>query len=122
MFYLALLTALMKLPDDSLIDIAVKAPTMCLLTRGAVVDFYEEAKTTISLDHPNVVRCLGFSKELHELPCLLFEFMNFGSLVKILACNRTKNLNSLAPKLKNVNTLQPQLYHNPFFFFTQFQS
>ena len=109
MFHLDILTALMKLPDDSHIDIAVKAPTLCLLTRGAVVDFYEEAKTTISLDHPNVVKCLGFSKELHELPCLLFEFMDFGSLVKILACNRTKNLNSLAPKLKNVNSLQPKL-------------
>ena len=113
---------LMKLPDGSLIDIAAKAPILCLLTRGAVVDFYEEAKTTISLDHPNVVRCLGFSKEFHELPCILFEFMNFGSLEKILACNRTKSLNNLAPKLENVNSLQPHLLHNLFFCFSQFQS
>ena len=101
------LTALMKSTDGSLIDIAVKAPILCLLTRGAVVDFYEEAKTTISLDHPNVVKCLGFSKEPNELPSLLFEFMDFGSLENILAFNRTKNLkNSRAPKLKNVNSLQ----------------
>ena len=104
-FCLHLLKASMKLKDGCLIDIAVKAPILCLLTRGAVVDFYEEAKTTISLNHPNVVRCLGFSKEPHELPCLLFEFMDFGSLENILACNRTKNLNSRAPKLKNVNSL-----------------
>ena len=97
----------MKSTDGSLIDIAVKAPILCLLTRGAVVDFYEEAKTTISLDHPNVVKCLGFSKEPNELPSLLFEFMDFGSLENILAFNRTKNLkNSRAPKLKNVNSLQ----------------
>ena len=96
-------TALMKLKDDSFIDIAVKSPILCLLTRGAVVDFYREAKTTISLDHPNVVKCLGFSKEPNELPCLLFEFMDFGSLENILAFNRTKNLkNCNAPKLNNV--------------------
>ena len=65
------LTALMKSTDGSLIDIAVKAPILSLLTRGAVVDFYEEAKTTISLDHPNVVKCLGFSKEPNELPSLI---------------------------------------------------
>ena len=101
------ITALMKSTDGSLIDIAVKAPILCLLTRGAVVDFYEEAKTTISLDHPNVVKCLGFSKEPNELPSLLFEFMDFGSLENILAFNRTKNLkNSRAPKLKNVNPQQ----------------
>ena len=106
-FYLNLLTASMELKDGCLIDIAVKAPILCLLTRGAVVDFYEEAKTTISLDHPNVVKCLGFSKEPNELPSLLFEFMVFGSLENILAFNRTKNLkNSRAPKLKNVNSLQ----------------
>ena len=101
------ITALMKSTDGSLIDIAVKAPILSLHTRGAVVDFYEEAKTTISLDHPNVVKCLGFSKEPNELPSLLFEFMDFGSLENILAFNRTKNLkNSRAPKLKNVNSLQ----------------
>ena len=96
----------MKSTDGSLIDIAVKAPILSLLTRGAVVDFYEEAKTTISLDHPNVVKCLGFSKEPNELPSLLFEFMDFGSLENILAFNRTKNLKiNRAPKLKNVNSL-----------------
>ena len=42
--------------DDSVIDIAVKAPKMCLLTESAIVDFYEEAKTTIRLEHDNIVK------------------------------------------------------------------
>ena len=42
--------------DDSVIDIAVKAPKMCLLTESAIVDFYEEAKTTIRLKHDNIVK------------------------------------------------------------------
>ena len=95
--------AFMKLPDGEIIDIAVKAPKMCLLTQGAVVDFYEEAKTTILLKHENIVTCLGFSKKLHELPSLLFEFMTYGSLDTILASNRTRNFqNEFLPKLTNV--------------------
>ena len=94
----------MKTSDGSLIPVAVKAPKMCLLTQGAVTDFYEEAKTTIQLIHENVVRCLGFSKEPNELPCLLFEFMEYGSLEGILATNRAKNyINDRILKLTNVS-------------------
>ena len=49
-------TATMISSDDSVIDIAVKAPKMCLLTETAIVDFYEEAKTTIRLEHDNIVK------------------------------------------------------------------
>ena len=70
----------------------------------AFKDFYQEAATTIALDDPNVVKCLGFSKEPHELPCLLFEFMDFGSLENILASNRTRNFqNYRLPRLTNVS-------------------
>ena len=86
-----MITASMKIADGW-INVAVKAPKMCLLTQGALTDFYEEAKTTIQFNHENVVRCLGFSKEPNELPCLLFEFMEYGSLEGILATNRAKNL------------------------------
>ena len=90
--------------DGSFITVAVKAPKMCLLTQGAVADFYEEAKTTIQFNHENVVRCLGFSKEPNELPCLLFEFMEYGSLEGILATNRAKNfINDRILKLTNVS-------------------
>ena len=82
----------MKLEDDSIIIVAVKAPKMCLLTQGIVTDFYEEAKTTISLRHENIVRCLGFSSEPHELPSLIFEYMDHGSLEEVLATNRTKKI------------------------------
>ena len=50
----------MKSSDGSNIEIAIKAPKMCLLNEGAVVDFHEEAKTTISLKHDNIVKCLGY--------------------------------------------------------------
>ena len=94
----------MKMADGSFITVAVKAPKMCLLTQGAVADFYEEAKTTIQFKHENVVRCLGFSKEPNELPCLLFEFMEYGSLEGILATNRAKNfINDRILKLTNVS-------------------
>ena len=95
----------MKLPDDSTIDIAIKAPKLCLLTEGAIVDFYKEAKTTFSLKHENIVKCLGFSKKSNELPSLLFEFMSYGSLDKILDINRTKNFQtSCLPQLSNVSS------------------
>ena len=85
----------MTLCDGEVIDIAVKAPKMCLLTQGAVVDFYKEAKTTIQLKHENIVTCLGFSKKADELPSLLFEFMTHGSLDTILANNRKRNIQAI---------------------------
>ena len=88
---LTLFIASLKSNDGSCINVAVKAPKLCLLTQGTIIEFYEEAKTTIKLNHSNVVRCLGFSKESHELPCLIFEFMDCGSLDDVLAANRTKN-------------------------------
>ena len=93
----------MKMADGSFIPVAVKAPKMCLLTQGAVTDFYEEAKTTIQLNHDNVVRCLGFSKEPNELPCLLFEFMKYGSLDSILATNRANFTGEKILDLTNVS-------------------
>ena len=80
----------MKLSDGRITDVAVKAPKMCLLTQGSLVDFYEEANTTIHLKHENIITCLGFYKKALELPCLIFEFMAYGSLDTLLACNRTK--------------------------------
>ena len=96
----------MEMTDGSLIDVAIKAPKMCLLTQGAIMDFYEEAKTTICLRHENVVRCLGFSKEPNELPYLLFEYMDYGSLESILATNQARNFeNERVLKLTNVRFL-----------------
>ena len=54
------ISASMKSSDGSFIEIAIKAPKMCLLNEGAVVDFHEKAKTTISLKHDNIVKCLGY--------------------------------------------------------------
>ena len=99
-----MITASMKMADGSFIDVAVKAPKMCLLTQGALTDFYEEAKTTIQFSHENVVRCMGFLKEPNELPCLLFEFMEYGSLDGILASNRARQFNNESIlKLTNVS-------------------
>ena len=92
MIHFLLLIASLRIEDDSIITVAVKAPKMCLLTQGIVTDFYEEAKTTISLRHENIVRCLGFSSEPHELPSLIFEYMDHGSLEEILATNRANNV------------------------------
>ena len=96
----------MKLPDGSTIDIAIKAPKLCHLTESALVDFYKEAKTTFSLKHDNIVKCLGFSKKPNELPSLIFEFMTYGSLDKILDSNRTKKFQtSCLPTLSYVSSL-----------------
>ena len=83
----------MKLQSGEVIDVAVKAPKINLLTgtSAAIDDFYKEAKTTLSFNHENVVKCLGFSKEPDELPCLIFEYMSYGSLEVVLASNRTTN-------------------------------
>ena len=83
----------MKLQSGEVIDVAVKAPKINLLTgtSAAIDDFYKEAKTTLFFNHENVVKCLGFSKEPDELPCLIFEYMSFGSLEVVLASNRTRN-------------------------------
>ena len=97
----------MKLPDGEVIDVAVKAPKINLLTgtSAAIDDFYKEAKTTLFFNHENVVKCLGFSKELDELPCLLFEYMSYGSLEVVLASNRTRNfVNQQQIKLTNVSS------------------
>ena len=100
----------MKLPDGSTIDIAIKAPKLCHLTESALVDFYKEAKTTFSLKHGNIVKCLGFSKKSNELPSLIFEFMTYGSLDKVLDSNRTKkNQTSCLPKLSDVSSRKTEL-------------
>ena len=96
----------MKLSNGQVIDVAVKAPKINLLTgtSAAIYDFYKEAKTTLSFNHENVVKCLGFSKELDQLPCLLFEYMSYGSLEVVLASNRTKNfVNQKQLELTNVS-------------------
>ena len=91
-----------------MIDVAVKAPKINLLTGTSAAiykDFYKEAKTTLSFNHENVVKCLGFSKELDELPCLIFEFMSYGSLEVVLASNRTRNfVNQQQIQLTNVRS------------------
>ena len=96
--------ASLKLQSGQVIDVAVKAPKINLLTVSvAIDDFYKEAKTTLSLNHENVVKCLGFSKEVDELPCLLFEYMSYGSLEVVLASNRTRNfVNQQQIQLTNV--------------------
>ena len=94
----------MELKDGTVDSIAVKAPKMCTLTQGAVVDFLQEAKTAMFLNHTNIVKCMGFSKEPYELPCLLFEYMDHGSLGDILVTNRTKSLHDDSYlKLSNVS-------------------
>ena len=57
----------------------------------------ESAKSVIfierlELSHENILKCLGISNEPNLLPCLLFEFMEFGDLASILANTRTKNI------------------------------
>ena len=57
----------------------------------------ESAKSVIfierlELSHENILKCLGMSNEPNLLPCLLFEFMEFGDLASILANTRTKNI------------------------------
>ena len=65
-----------------------------LLTHGSQ---NESAKSVIfierlELSHENILKCLGISNEPNNLPCLLFEFMQFGDLASILANTRTKNI------------------------------
>ena len=77
---------------------------MSVQAQDAVIDFYEEAKTIFKLSHKNIVKCLGLSREPHELPCLIFEFMECGSLEDVLAANRTKNFqNRKVLELSNVS-------------------
>ena len=78
--------------DGSIIKVAIKAPKIGAEGHeDAVADFYKEAKTSISLKHENIVRCIGLSKQQNKLPILLFEFMSHGSLNNILESHRTKN-------------------------------
>ena len=94
----------MELHDGTIASIAVKAPKMCILTQANVVDFLKEAKTAMLLNHTNIVKCMGFSKEPCELPGLIFEYMDHGSLGDILVTNRTKSLhNDSHIKLSNVS-------------------
>ena len=100
-----LITGSMTSSDGSIIEVAIKAPKMGAEGHeDAVTDFYKEAKTSISLKHENIVRCLGLSKQQNELPHLLFEFMSYGSLDNILENHRTKNSpNDQHTKLTNVS-------------------
>ena len=93
--------------DGSIIEIAIKAPKIGAEGHeDAVVDFYKEAKVSISLKHENIVRCLGLSKQKNEQPHLLFEFMSYGSLDKVLERHRTKNSpHEQHTKLTNVSSL-----------------
>ena len=93
--------------DGSIIEVAIKAPKLGAEGHeDAVMDFYNEAKTSISLKHENIVRCLGLSKQQNELPHLLFEFMTHGSLDIILESHRTKNSPHEQPtKLSKVSSL-----------------
>ena len=77
---------------SSNLEVAIKAPKLCLLTPEAMTDFYEEAKTAMGLFHENILKCFGISNEPNHLPCLLFEFMHFGDLASILANTRTNNI------------------------------
>ena len=57
----------------------------------------ESVKSVIFIErlkhsHENILKCLGISNEPNHLPCLLFEFMQFGDLASILANTRTKNI------------------------------
>ena len=66
------------------------------IDRG-IVSQNESAKSVIfierlELSHENILKCLGISNEPNLLPCLLFEFMEFGDLASILANTRTKNI------------------------------
>ena len=99
----------MKSSDGSIIEVAIKAPKLGAEGHeDAVIDFYKEAKTSISLKHENIVRCLGLSKQQNELPHLLFEFMTHGSLDIILESHRTKNSpHEQHIKLTKVSSLLP---------------
>ena len=88
---------------SSNLEVAIKAPKICLLTPDALTDFYEEARTAMGFRHENILQCLGISSEPNLLPCLLFEFMDFGDLASILANTRTKNIQRTnLPHLSNV--------------------
>ena len=102
----------MKLQSGEVIDVAVKAPKINLLTgtSAAIDDFYKEAKTTLSFNHENVVKCLGFSKEPDELPCLIFEYMSYGSLDVVLASNRTRNFVK-QQQIQLTNVRSYMIYH-----------
>ena len=97
--------------DGSIIEVAIKAPKIGAEGHeDAVASFCKEAKTSISLKHENIVRCLGLSKQQNELPHLLFEFMSYGSLDNILDINRTKNFNDgQFPMLTNVGFIMASL-------------
>ena len=60
----------MTLCDGEVIDIAVKAPKMCLLTQGAVVDFYKEAKQ-IRMQGAPKTGCSNFYSNIKEFTILV---------------------------------------------------
>ena len=101
-------TGVLKSDEDTTeTDVAVKAPKVSMIHAASLNDFYQEANTAISFDHPNVLKCLGMSDGPKELPFLLFEFMHFGDLATILAQNRNKlsngNIAGKDPILTQVN-------------------
>ena len=96
----SLVSGLLK---SSNLEVAIKSPKICLLTPDALTDFYEEARTAMGFRHENILQCLGISSEPNLLPCLLFEFMDFGDLASILANTRTKSIQRAnLPHLSNV--------------------
>lgn len=84
--------------DEEDIEVAIKAPKVSMLNSDTLNDFYTEANTAIKFDNENVLKCFGMSDGPKELPYLLFEFMHFGDLAKILANQRSYSNNCIYDK------------------------
>ena len=85
------------------------------LTEGVLDNFYKEARTTISLtNNENIVVCYGWMNP-DGLPSLIFEYMSYGSLDKILESNHPRALQtSCLPKLSKVSSLKHTVVRRAF--------
>ncbi|CAI5456773.1 unnamed protein product [Caenorhabditis angaria] len=55
------------------------------MKEGRISEFYEEARTMASFDHPNVVRLIGVALEdVTHVPLLIMEYMPRGDLLSLL--------------------------------------
>ena len=64
--------------------VAIKIPKVSCVQQHTeeLKDFYLEAQVSFSLQHKNVLLCLGITRDI--VPWLVFEYMEHGDLAEIL--------------------------------------
>ena len=83
--YSLLISGTLKRNNEDVIDVAVKRPKSFTEDINRIIVFYEEIKIAVKFNHDNVVKCFGFYEDpRHNYPHLVFEYMFYGSLDRII--------------------------------------